>query len=46
MHAMRGRRTPHVCPSEDMDTIIYLVGASLLMSLVVMIDIWLDSRDP
>jgi hypothetical protein len=29
-----------------MDTIILLVGASLLMSLVVMIDIWLNGVDP
>jgi hypothetical protein len=29
-----------------MDTIILLAGASLLMSLVVMIDIWLYGADP
>jgi hypothetical protein len=29
-----------------MDTIILLAGASLLMSLVVMIDIWLNGADP
>lgn len=28
-----------------MDTIILLVGASLLMSLVVIIDIWLKGRN-
>jgi hypothetical protein len=29
-----------------MDTIVLLAGASLLMSLVVMIDIWLYGADP
>jgi hypothetical protein len=29
-----------------MDTIVLLAGASLLMSLVVMIDIWLNGADP
>jgi hypothetical protein len=28
-----------------MDTIIFLIGACLLMSLVVMIDIWLNDVD-
>lgn len=29
-----------------MDTIILLIGASLLMSLIVMIDTWLNGSDP
>jgi hypothetical protein len=28
-----------------MDTIILLVGASLIMSLIVMIDIWFNGAD-
>jgi hypothetical protein len=41
--AKRGRRS--VFNGAVMDTIILLIGASLLMVLVVMIDIWLTGVD-